>query len=59
MKTCIKRHSKSQPVSDLPLFTWRVVVFHPATAAGSFVAHRYRVNPAVADLIANLGSGVR
>jgi len=43
------------------LFSWRVVVLHPTTRAGSFVARRYRVHPAVADLIANLagiGSGV-
>ena len=61
MKTCSKRRLKAQSVSDLPLFSWRVVVLHPTTRAGSFVARRYRVHPAVADLIANLagiGSGV-
>ncbi len=61
MKTCSKRHPKAQSVSDLPLFSWRIVVVHPNTRAGSYVALRYRVHPAVADLIANLagiGSGV-
>ncbi|WP_338305188.1 hypothetical protein, partial [Bradyrhizobium ottawaense] len=61
MKTCIKRHPKAQSVSHLPLFDWRIVVVRPSTRAGSYVARRYRVNPAVADLIANLagiGSGV-
>lgn len=61
MKTCSKRLSKAQSVSDLPLFNWRIVVVHPNTRAGSYVARRYRVHPAVADLIANLagiGSGV-
>lgn len=61
LKTCIKRRPKAQPVSDLPLFTWRVVVLRPATPAGQFVARRYRVHPAFADLVANLagiGSGV-
>ncbi|MHC4040640.1 hypothetical protein [Bradyrhizobium sp. 23AC] len=61
MKTCSKRHLKTQSVSDLPLFSWRIVVVRPTTLAGSFVARRYRVHPAVADLIANLagiGSGV-
>ncbi|MCW1994823.1 hypothetical protein [Bradyrhizobium diazoefficiens] len=62
MKTCIKRRPKAQPVSnDLPLFSWRVVVLRPTTPAGQFIARRYRVHPAFADLIANLagiGSGV-
>ena len=61
MKTCSKRSLKVQSVSDLPLFNWRMVVVRPNTRAGSFVARRYRVHPAVADLIANLagiGSGV-
>ena len=38
MKTYIKRRPKTQPVSDLPLFSWRVVVLRPATPAGHFVA---------------------
>lgn len=61
MKTSSKRRLKVQSVSNLPLFSWRVVMVRPATRAGSFVARRYRVDPAVADLIANLagiGSGV-
>jgi hypothetical protein len=60
--TYCKRHPKPQPISDLPLFSWRVVVLGPATPAGQFVARRYRVHPAVADLVANLagiGSGVQ
>lgn len=62
MKTCTKRRPKTQSVSDLPLFNWRIVVMRPSTRGGSFVARRYRVHPAVADLIANLagiGSGVQ
>lgn len=61
MKSSSKRRLKIQSVSDLPLFNWRMVVMHPTTRAGSFVARRYRVHPAIADLIANLagiGSGV-
>jgi hypothetical protein len=61
LKTCSKRRLKAQSVSDLPLFNWRIVLVHPSTRAGSYVARRYRVHPAVADLIANLagiGSGV-
>jgi hypothetical protein len=62
MKTYIKRRHESQPVSDLPLFAWRVVALPPTTPAGQFVVRRYRVHPTVADLIANLaglGSGVQ
>jgi hypothetical protein len=62
MKTYTKRSLKPQPVSDLPLFSWRVVVLRPATPAGQFVARRYRVHPAFADLVASLagiGSGVQ
>ena len=62
MKTCIQRPHKTQPVSDLPLFSWRVVVVQPGTRAGHYVARRYRVHPAFADLVANLaglGSEVR
>ncbi len=61
MKTCTKRPRKTQSVSGLPLFSWRVVVVQPATKAGQFVTRRYRVQPAFADLIASLaglGSGV-
>jgi hypothetical protein len=64
MKTSTKRPSKEQSVSDLPPFDWRVVVVRPRpnTRAGSFVARRFGVAPAMADLIANLaglGSEVR
>jgi hypothetical protein len=61
LKIYSKRPLKNQLVSDLPLFSWRVVVLRPATPAGRFVAGRYRVHPAFADLVANLagiGSGV-
>jgi hypothetical protein len=62
VKTSIKRPRKTQSVSGLPLFSWRVTVIQPRTRAGLFVARRYRVQPAFADLIANLaglGSEVR
>lgn len=61
MKTYTKRTPKPQPVSDLLLLSGRVVVFRPATLAGQFIARRYRVHPAFADLVATLagiGSGV-
>jgi hypothetical protein len=54
MKSTTKLPSREQSVSDLPLLDWRVVVVHPTTMAGNFVLRRYRVAPAVADLIANL-----
>ena len=47
MKTCIQRPHKTQPVSGLPLFSWRVVVVQPGTRAGHYVARRYRVHPAL------------
>jgi len=62
VKTYTKRPLKPQPLSDLPLFSWRVVILRPATPAGQFVARRYRVHPAFADLVAGLagiGSGVQ
>jgi hypothetical protein len=62
VKSSTKRQLQLQSVSDLPLFNWRVVVMRPSTRAGTFVARRYRVHPAVADLIASLagiGSGVQ
>jgi hypothetical protein len=61
LKECTKRPHKKQSVSDLPLFSWRIDIVRPSTMAGSFVARRYRVHPAVADLVATLagiGSGV-
>lgn len=54
MKTYTKRPPKPQPVSDLPLFSWRVVVLRPATQAGLHVARRYRVHPSIADVVAGL-----
>jgi hypothetical protein len=54
MKTNTKQHQKTQLVSSLLLAPWRSVVVQPSTHAGQFVARRYRVDPAVADLIARL-----
>jgi hypothetical protein len=54
MKTNTKQPQKAQLVSSLPLFSWRPVVVQPSTRAGQFVARRYRVDPAVADLVASL-----
>ena len=54
MKTYTKRLLKPQPISDLPLFSWRVTAIQPRSRAGVFVARRYRVHPAVADLVASL-----
>jgi hypothetical protein len=54
VKTYTKRLLKPQPISDLPLFSWRSVVLRPATPAGQFVVRRYRVHPNVADLLASL-----
>jgi hypothetical protein len=54
MKTHSKRTRKTQSVSGLPLFSWRVTVIQPSSRAGLFVARRYRVRPAFADLIASL-----
>jgi hypothetical protein len=64
MKSNTKSPSSRQPDSDLPLLNWRPVTVRPRprTRAGSFVARRYCVDPALADLIANLagiGSEVR
>jgi hypothetical protein len=54
MKTSIKRFDNIQSVSDLPLFSWQVVVIQPSIHAGQFVTRRYRVHPAFADLIVTL-----
>jgi hypothetical protein len=56
MNTTIKRAPQEQSVSDVPPFDRRVVVVRPraSTRAGSFVARRYRIDPAVADLYASL-----
>jgi hypothetical protein len=47
--------------SGLPLFDWRPAVNRPATHAGLLLSRRYRIHPAIADLVASLaglGSGV-
>lgn len=54
MRNNTKRPSQKQSVPDFPPFDWRTVVALPSTMAGSFVARRYRVHPAFADLIADL-----
>jgi hypothetical protein len=54
VKTYTKRTPKTQSVSDLPLFAWRVVVLQPSTRAGLHLTRRYRVHPSVADVVANL-----
>ena len=59
MKTCTKLPHQDQPISDPPLFNWRIVAARPNTMARCFLVRRYRVDPAVADVIANLaGIGV-
>ena len=50
MKTCIKRPHRTQSDSGLPLFSCQMVVIQPSTRAGQYVAQRYRVHPALADL---------
>ena len=64
MKHITERPSNRQPEPDLPLLNWRPLVVRPRprTAAGNFVSRRYRIDHAVADLIADLaglGSEVR
>jgi hypothetical protein len=54
MKTSTKQPQKTQLVSSLPLSPWRSVVVQPSTRAGQFAARRYRVDSALADLIADL-----
>jgi hypothetical protein len=54
MKTSSKQPEETQSVFSLPIFSWWPVVVRPSTHAGQFVARRYRVDPAVADLIARL-----
>jgi hypothetical protein len=60
--TIINPPQKTQSISSLPLFSWRSIVVElstvepvvASTRAGHFVARRYCVDPAVADLIASL-----
>lgn len=62
MSTNSKHSQRAQFPSSLPLLAWPSVVVQPTTRAGQFVARRYGVAPAVADLVANLaglGSEVR
>jgi len=56
MKINTKHSQETQSISGLglPLFARRSVVMKPRTPAGRFVARRYRVDPALADLIANM-----
>jgi hypothetical protein len=54
VKTSTKHPQKTQSISSLPLFSWGPVVVQPSTRAGQFVARRYRIDPALADVIATL-----
>jgi hypothetical protein len=56
MKSTTKQPCEQQSASDRPRFDWRAAVVRarPSTRAGSFVAHRFRIDPAIADLIASL-----
>lgn len=46
-------HPGCHPVSGLPLFDWRQAIVHrPVTRAGLHLTRRYRVHPAIADVIA-------
>jgi hypothetical protein len=54
LKTRTKHLKKTQSVSQLPLFSWRVAVVQPGTRAGLHLSRQYRVRPAIADLIASL-----
>jgi hypothetical protein len=53
MKKYSKNLPKSHPVSGFPLFDWKVEVV-PATRAGIHLPRRYRVDPSIADVVANL-----
>lgn len=49
-----KSHEEIQVSAGLPLFDWRPAVRNPATGAGRFLRRRYLINPAIADLVAEL-----
>ena len=48
LKTRTKRPRKTQSVSHLPLFSWRVAVVQPGTRAGLHLSRQYPVRPATA-----------
>jgi hypothetical protein len=56
MKSSTEQLSAKQPAFDLPLFDWQVAVVRPSagTRGGLYVARKYGVNPALADLVAAL-----
>jgi hypothetical protein len=54
MKSDTKTTFQKQSTSDFPPFDWRFAIVRPRTVAGTFVARRFNVAPAVADLIADL-----
>jgi hypothetical protein len=54
LKTRTKHPQKTQSVSHLPLFSWRVAVVQPGIRAGLHLPRQYRVRPTIADLIASL-----
>jgi hypothetical protein len=43
---------KTQRVSDLSVFDWRLAIVRPRTRGGDFVARKYRVAPSIADAVA-------
>ena len=45
---------KTQSISSLPLVSWPMAVVKPSTRAGQFIARRYGIVPALADVIADL-----
>ena len=56
MQTYTKTDGQFQ---GLPLFDWRAAVVHaPATRGGQHLTRRYRVDPAIADVMANLAGFV-
>lgn len=54
MKTNIEGAFRAQSVPNPPFLNSQIGVGCPITMGGRFVARRYRVEPALADLIADL-----
>jgi hypothetical protein len=54
MKPDTKTTFQKQSDSDLPLLNWPTVVVRPNTMGGNFVVRRFHVDPALADLVADL-----
>lgn len=49
-----KSREEIQVAMGLPLFDWRPAVRSPMTVAGYYLSRRYLINPAIADIIAEL-----